>query len=78
MPNRAYITLPIEVLVGSIPGLMHLPPGTKVTSPRCEGSVSVFIEHPDLPEIEEGTRAPEVSPVWERDETGRIDWHIIS
>ena len=38
---------------------------------------TVVVEHPDLPGIDEGERAPEISPVWEREEDGGVRWHVI-
>jgi hypothetical protein len=38
---------------------------------------TVFVEHPDLPEVAGGEPAPEISPVWERDAEGRVKWVIF-
>ena len=75
--RRAYVTLPIQALIDSIPQVAQLPPGTEIISPVCTGHIEVYSTHPDLPEVEVGTRAPEVSPLTEVSDDGRIVWRIL-
>ena len=66
--------------------LFKLPEGARIVSitgdvvqQTFERTVTVVVEHPDLPVIAEGSAPVEIMPVWEVDEGGReevIDWGV--
>lgn len=82
--GRAYFTMPKDLFLT----VMHLPADTDISlifeDLEKAGIVRFQIEHPDLPEIEDGIAGPEISPVWgqAKDEAGQpigpVQWVFLS